>query len=823
MLDSRDWGLHNDDVDSNIMKATHFSKDATQRGDSDGIALAGQECWLQFVAFDILYLDGPDAASFLEETVSPHVKDRPRPGSIAHLELMERKRLLYRLIEEQENEVVIVATWVIRPNGDTVVGKDYFASDSLIKQCGHPFHHLDSLYWTIQQDPRVVKEIDLDRRRYKSNEQISESRAWSVNKLYSSMVEDRRMEGLLFKDLSTPYYLGDESKSLAYWHKFKPDYYNGAVASDLDLVIIGAYFCSGLRHSGYPSSFLCAAVDSEDGERFFPVCKVNAGSMSNEVLKDFFASTGYVKDDSTEISQVGHWYAEEDRRSIPDFVTNRVILPDQETNCGWKPKKIDTPDLWIHPHKSRIITLNAGEIVASDAFSAGITLRFPRVTALRERSEKPVGEIESEYSLWVIFKETLHRRSSSGNRPVGDVGAISMHPEDFSLCRFLTEEQYVSSKRQSRKLTSSRKRFHVVTAPVDEMPTTNTLQGIHFTVLDGTYILDESEIDEDEAMQLQWLGEAKKVESSLDVSCFIKRHSGLVLINPDDRAYVLGGRKDDPKVLSYIDAIEKAAARVAQRKSRTPQTATAARDERIASSRGVLRWHFAYLLVYRKQMKILETQREENTNQPSILDYLARPRKVNRDSCEDLVSDLCSETIPTVGYLKRALAVIHRSFPERIPPLEWQNRALHELLPTERWIVRTRRQKLWPYKSRSQTDKPLTVVYPDVDSNAQNESVLPLGEHHTHDRIESVVPLVKVMGGRISYDLGVDVTHVLCDLGIAEEMIEYTRDLTHDIFLDKDRGHHLLDRLSSLVPSKSGSILLVSPQWIRKLFTELSR
>ncbi len=61
-----------------------------------------------------------------------------------------------------------------------------------------------------------------------------------VPEKYKEIVEDQRLEGLLFKDLSAPYVLGDKSKELRYWHKFKPDYFEGSSASDLDLVVGGA-------------------------------------------------------------------------------------------------------------------------------------------------------------------------------------------------------------------------------------------------------------------------------------------------------------------------------------------------------------------------------------------------------------------------------------------------------------------------------------------------------------------------------------------------------------------------------------------------------
>ena len=322
-IDDRDVGLHSDEQDSKV-RSSYFSN----TGAAPEEELAGEECWLVYYAFDVLYIDGPDAAKLLEDTVSPHVQPRPTPGTIIHLEGLERKKLLYKLIDAQENEVEVVPTWIVRPTGEMVVGSDYFSPSRPIMECGYRACDLDSLSWTLQQDASTVNRIDSERRGGQSNDEISRARAIAADKIYKIMVEHRRMEGLLFKDLSAPYCLGEMSKSLKYWHKFKPDYYSGSVASDLDCVIIGAYFASGLRHAGKPSSFLCACVDSEDTERFFTLCKVNGGSMRKDVLDDLFQSTGFLKNEETGLYDRGDkWFIEEDRKTIPDFASSNVLYP----------------------------------------------------------------------------------------------------------------------------------------------------------------------------------------------------------------------------------------------------------------------------------------------------------------------------------------------------------------------------------------------------------------------------------------------------------------------------------------------------------------
>ena len=358
LIDDRDTLRHDADKHDNIIATNHVANRMHSSTDSE---LAGEECWLQFVAFDILFIDGPDASRLLEETVSSHIQPRPLPGAVTSLDGIERKRLLHRVLKKQDNEVEIVATWVIRPDGEKVDGSDYFRFDDPRLEYGYRLTDVDSLSWTRSQDKATILNLEQKRRNRIANNKVSELRASMVNKIYDVMVEDQRMEGLVFKDLACPYYLGDESRGLAYWHKFKPDYHNGSSASDLDLVIIGAYFASGLRFAGMPSSFLCACVDSEDSDVFFPLCKVNAGSMRQEVLDDLFGSTGFTKNIETGKHDVGQKWFKEEGRNVPDFVTTRTFQSGVQS--GWKARKTDYPDLWIHPSDSRIITLNAGTYI----------------------------------------------------------------------------------------------------------------------------------------------------------------------------------------------------------------------------------------------------------------------------------------------------------------------------------------------------------------------------------------------------------------------------------------------------------------------------
>jgi ATP-dependent DNA ligase len=143
-----------------------------------------------------------------------------------------------------------------------VDGKDYFNTVKFLSEFGHPFYALDSIESNLNGTIPHLEEIDLKRRAGRTDEKISHARARTVESIYNSSVEVQRMEGLIFKDLTSPYVLGENSRELRYWHKFKPDYFGGGAASDLDLVIIGGYWASGLKLAGKPSAFLCSCVDA---------------------------------------------------------------------------------------------------------------------------------------------------------------------------------------------------------------------------------------------------------------------------------------------------------------------------------------------------------------------------------------------------------------------------------------------------------------------------------------------------------------------------------------------------------------------------------
>jgi ATP dependent DNA ligase domain len=344
MLDSRDRNMHDGDSNKSMNLANSFiDKSST---DMD----VGDECWLQYIIFDLIYIDGPGANDLLNDTISEHILPRPSAGSIIHLDALERKTLLYNIINPQPREVEIVQTWIIRPNGRTDSGETYFSSTNPTMENGYVARKLDSLSYTLSGMIDDIRSVDTLRRYDRSDDQISEARALAIQHLYDITVEQQRLEGLVFKDLSTPYYLGEESKTTRYWHKFKPDYFNGSAASDLDLIVIGSYYASGLRNSGKPSSLLCACVDSEDPELFLPAVKVNLNSVDATESSELLKRTGYRKNDDSDDedgTRVDNMWQKSDwaAKYYPEFISRKSFQPNNENN-GWRAKKNDCKWLW---------------------------------------------------------------------------------------------------------------------------------------------------------------------------------------------------------------------------------------------------------------------------------------------------------------------------------------------------------------------------------------------------------------------------------------------------------------------------------------------
>ncbi|XP_076100664.1 DNA ligase 4-like isoform X2 [Mytilus galloprovincialis] len=167
---------------------------------------------------------------------------------------------------------------------------------------------------------------------------------------------DGREEGIMVKNLESVYRPNTRKGG---WFKVKPEYVGGLM-DELDVLVVGGFFGVGHR-SGMMSHFLCAvAVPPEEGEEpkiFHSFCKVGSGYSKKELS-------------AFNLKLVDHWKTF-DKKNPP---TNIILA------SGFKEK----PDAWIEPSKSCLVQIKAAEIIDSERFKTGCTLRFPRVEKFRD-------------------------------------------------------------------------------------------------------------------------------------------------------------------------------------------------------------------------------------------------------------------------------------------------------------------------------------------------------------------------------------------------------------------------------------------------------
>lgn len=238
---------------------------------------------------------------------------------------------------------------------------------------------------------------------------------------------------------------------------------------------------------------------------------------------------------------------------MPDFISEWSFQRSpQGDGDGWKPKKIDRPALWIRPEDSFVLTLNSAEIIASDSMSAGLSLRFPRITAIRAegfvQGPKPHDEVHTFTELSTMFMEI-------GDEYVAGPMEFDSHVQSS---RFMTEKQLERSGKQKKRLKSRKQSVEVKTFSIPEVDNiwTHALGGLNFTVLPGNYDLKSDDFALAEAEENGWAQDARSVSSREDVVRFIKSHGGKCELSSHTGSdFIIGGTIDDPKVSIYQDLI----------------------------------------------------------------------------------------------------------------------------------------------------------------------------------------------------------------------------------------------------------------------------
>ena len=182
----------------------------------------------------------------------------------------------------------------------------------------------------------------------------------AIEPLLRKVVADSS-EGLVLKNPRSVYTLNSRNDD---WIKVKPDYMT-EFGEALDCVVIGGYWGSG-RRGGMLSSFLCGLRAGQN--------HIQSGCRREKCFSFFKVGGGFKAEDYGEIKHhtEGKWI---------DW--DAAHPPNEFIELGGGPLQHERPDVWIKPSDSVILEVKAASVAASDQFSMGFTLRFPRFRRLR--------------------------------------------------------------------------------------------------------------------------------------------------------------------------------------------------------------------------------------------------------------------------------------------------------------------------------------------------------------------------------------------------------------------------------------------------------
>ena len=170
-------------------------------------------------------------------------------------------------------------------------------------------------------------------------------------------------EGLVLKNPRSMYRLNDRNDD---WMKVKPEYMT-EFGEALDCIVVGGYYGSGKRGGGL-SSFLCGLrIDDQAAHKY-------GRNNEQKCLSFFKVGGGFTASDYAEVRHrtEGKWIDWDPKKPPTDWV-----------ELAGGDRQFERPDVWIKPEDSVVVAVKASQIVTSDQFRAGLTLRFPRFKKLR--------------------------------------------------------------------------------------------------------------------------------------------------------------------------------------------------------------------------------------------------------------------------------------------------------------------------------------------------------------------------------------------------------------------------------------------------------
>ncbi|RPD64440.1 DNA ligase 4 [Lentinus tigrinus ALCF2SS1-7] len=163
-----------------------------------------------------------------------------------------------------------------------------------------------------------------------------------------------RGEGLILKHPDAEYVLNGRNKD---WIKVKPEYMDN-MGETVDVIVVGGNYGTG-RRSGGVSTLICAVLDDrrvneDEDPKYSTFVRIGSGLSYADYI----------------------WIRQKPWKplgpNMPDFL-----------QCSRKGHE-DKGDVYLEPEDSFILKVKAAEIVSSELYHLGFTMRFPRALYIRD-------------------------------------------------------------------------------------------------------------------------------------------------------------------------------------------------------------------------------------------------------------------------------------------------------------------------------------------------------------------------------------------------------------------------------------------------------
>ena len=496
----------------------------------------------------------------------------------------------------------------------------------------------------------------------------------------------------------------------------------------------------------------------------------------------------------------GKWF-ECDNKGLPSFLSNSSYQGGnmERKMGGWENIKPSIyPDRWIHPEDSVILTINASELIPSNDFSAGVTLRFPRILG-EPRYDKPCDQVETTTSLQQIYATKKFTGGSTKESTVK--GLLFRSSTKKPKGKRITKKSVVANNLLGDHLTSIEKK-------------TRAFDALTFVVFEGSY--ERSILKRFKSRFTPSIG------SCNELRLFIRQHGGKVLVEDSPKTnFLVGGSRKDPRINIYSKAINK------------PKSESQIKNSDLADKydTSVMHWLFIIKLYLRWLDEVLPANSDESfdeqilLNEKSIIEsfeHLLIPERTDflvlSPKSEKALVDREVASRINGSTVKCLLRAVEKTSNENLQAKLYSALEYDEAL----WVLGGKRKRFWPYQIPYNTEGKRTfrdkifpfrvVVYIDACEWSQTEML-------DRKSLNPLIPLIEIMGGTVTESIDGNVTHILTDI-----LGEKSKKMSLEAFRSMQSGMEETSRTQcatwhKLFESKCPKMIqLISPEWLYDLY-----